>query len=182
MPYDGTVPMQRWGFTGHRNLGGFGPSVMQQWVKREVGKFFQRVRPMEVFIGMALGADLIAAEECVRLKIPFIAVLPYIGQERAWGAAQQNWYQSVLKHARGTMVVSAGGHTNAKLHRRNHVIVDRCEKLLAVWDGREGGTAQCIDYAQENERDITVLDPVTRTEFKLIGTVKVSPRNTPTRK
>jgi uncharacterized phage-like protein YoqJ len=41
---------------------------------------------------------------------------------------------------------------------RNEWMVDRCDKLIAVWDGSKGGTGNCVDYAKSVNKDIFRID------------------------
>lgn len=41
-------------------------------------------------------------------------------------------------------------------------MVDRCDRLIAVWDGSNGGTGNCVKYAKEVGKPIVVINP---TEF-----------------
>jgi uncharacterized phage-like protein YoqJ len=44
------------------------------------------------------------------------------------------------------------------LQKRNEWMVDHCDLLIAVWDGSEGGTANCVRYARHHERQIKRLE------------------------
>jgi uncharacterized phage-like protein YoqJ len=38
---------------------------------------------------------------------------------------------------------------NRAMQRRNEWMVDRADKLVALWDGSWGGTFNCIEYARK---------------------------------
>ena len=40
-------------------------------------------------------------------------------------------------------------------------MVDRADLILAVWDGRPGGTEETVKYAQYKGKDVTVINPNT---------------------
>jgi len=42
-------------------------------------------------------------------------------------------------------------------HHRNRLIVERCDKLLAFWDGRSTGTRYTIDYAKRMGRPVKIV-------------------------
>ena len=44
-------------------------------------------------------------------------------------------------------------------HIRNEYMVDRSRYLLAVWNGRGGGTGTTIKYAQSKRREIIHINP-----------------------
>src|SRR5262245_52551204 len=53
-------------------------------------------KPDKVLTGMALGWDTALAEACVRLSIPFAAVVPCDNQDRFWEDAQKQRYKELL--------------------------------------------------------------------------------------
>jgi hypothetical protein len=146
--------------TGHRpdKLGGYGPPTpLRRWVRRELrgtmqllgGSFFQDppLKPLAVISGMALGVDQDWAEIAVRLGVPFIAAVPFEGQERKWRPEQQKYYRELLAKAREVVVVSPGGYSIEAMHARNRWMVHACNALVSVWDGSPGGTGSCVNYA-----------------------------------
>jgi uncharacterized phage-like protein YoqJ len=46
------------------------------------------------------------------------------------------------------------------MQKRNEYMVDKCDKLLAVWNGTTGGTHNCIKYAKSKGKEIILLNPV----------------------
>lgn len=40
---------------------------------------------------------------------------------------------------------------------RNKMMVDLCDALIVIWDGKSKGTKHTIDYAQKEKKPITVL-------------------------
>ncbi len=38
-------------------------------------------------------------------------------------------------------------------------MVNNCDMLIAVWDGSDGGTANCVKYAQSKGVDIRIINP-----------------------
>lgn len=103
----------------------------------------------KVITGMALGWDMAVAGACVFWHIPFMAVIPFDGQELRWPEESQYTYRQLLRIADETTVVSGGKYSAYKMQLRNQFMVDRCDLLLALWDGSDGGTANCVRYAQE---------------------------------
>lgn len=91
------------------------------------------------------------------LGIPITAAVPFAGQESQWPAASQKLYRDLLAKAARVEVVSSGGYAASKMQRRNEWMVDHCDRLLAVWDGTPGGTANCIGYALAKRKPITYI-------------------------
>ena len=45
------------------------------------------------------------------------------------------------------------------MQKRNEWIVDNSLRLLALWDGSKGGTANCVTYARYGRREIKNVWP-----------------------
>ena len=114
-------------------------------------------RPTVIISGMALGWDQALARAAIILEIPFIAAIPFNGQETAWPYPARLHYKNLLAKAWKVEVVSPGAYAAWKMQKRNEWMVERCNILLALWDGSTGGTKNCIDYAQSLSRPIEPL-------------------------
>ena len=104
------------------------------------------IEPTEVISGMARGWDLALASAAVRLDIPLTAACPFKGQERLWSGREQALYRDLLTAAARVVFVCNHSLTIA-FQERNEWMVDRCDRLLALYNGTHGGTANCIAYA-----------------------------------
>ena len=136
--------------TGHRpdKVGGYSDSA---GVRRR-GIAEQRLigwGPTKCIVGMALGWDTDVALVCIKLGIPFIAAVPFAGQESRWPEKSRRVFHAVLSHASEVVTVCEGGYAPHKMQVRNQWMVDHCDLLLALWDGSPGGTGNCIAYAQQ---------------------------------
>lgn len=135
--------------TGHRpgKLGGYGPEVLCR-ATRLATHYLRVLDPREVIVGMALGWDTACALASIKLQVPFVAALPFEGQDRLWSKEQRAMYRNILTHA-SEVVTIATARTDAffNLQLRNEWMADRCEEVLALWDGSPGGTANMIRYA-----------------------------------
>lgn len=145
--------------TGHRppKLGGFGPAT-----KARLTGFayhcLQAYDPDLVYTGMALGWDQAVAVACHQLDIPFVACVPFAGQEAMWQMADQKEYRRLLTKAEKIHIVSKGGYHSKKMMDRNRWMVDNTEELLALWDGEpNGGTWQCVQYAERQNKPVHAL-------------------------
>ena len=138
-------------FTGHRpdKLGGYKlPNPIYNSVCKQIESNLLELKPDTTISGMALGIDQWAAYICFKLKIPFIAAVPFKGQEKAWPMSSQITYHQLLKKASEQVIVCEGSYSAVKMQTRSQWMVDRCNILLAVYDGSGGGTANCINYAK----------------------------------
>lgn len=149
-------------FTGHRpnKLGGFSlPNPTYIKVCRQIEATLKELNPEKVISGMALGVDQWAAFISHKLKIPFIAAVPFINQESKWPASSQETYHKLIKLAAEVVIVSDGEYSATKMQTRNEWMVNHCDKLIAVWDGSEGGTGNCVKYAKSKDKEIIYIDP-----------------------
>lgn len=102
-----------------------------------------------VLTGMAVGWDQAVAEACVRLCIPFTAVVPFEGQESRWPAAVQKRYHELLTEATTVVYVSQPGYSEDKMRKRNRWIAKRATKAVVLYDGLgDSGTAQFVKQAE----------------------------------
>ena len=59
------------------------------------------------------------------------------------------------------MVTLSSRYTSGCYHTRNRYLVDRCDKLLALYNGGgKGGTAYTVQYARQRNKGIVVIDPI----------------------
>lgn len=151
------------GITGHRppSLGGYTtPNEKYNKVCAALKGKFEELKPSKIISGMAQGTDQWAAQIAIDLNIPFLAALPCDGMDKAWPDYAKDVFQNLLGQAERTIVVSPGPYMAWKMHERDRYIVDSCDMLLAVYDGRkEGGTYSTVRYAEKIKQKIVVINP-----------------------
>lgn len=148
--------------TGHRpnKIGGYRiPNPIYNFISKRIRQELQRIRPCTVISGMALGVDQIAAEISIDLGIPFIAAVPFIGQESKWPPKSQEHYKELIGKAEEVAIVSSGHYSVSKMMIRNEWMVDKCDLLIAVFDGSAGGTCNCVEYAISCKKEIVRINP-----------------------
>jgi uncharacterized phage-like protein YoqJ len=129
---------------------------------------FEENAQVEVYIGGALGIDQIAMQAL--LDVP----LSTIGDNRflrpilcepfqyfwaKWPPAQIEKYlywKAILDQTK-IITVCEGGYAPYKMQKRNEYMVDHSDVVWAWWDGTEGGTANCIEYAEQQGKEIRNL-------------------------
>ena len=141
--------------TGHRpaKLGGYSESLAERMFDLAQACLIE-MRAEKIVSGVALGWDQAVAEAAISLDIPFIAVVPFQGQEFRWPQASQNHYRLLLRQAAQVVIVSPGGYSRKAMQDRNIWMVDHCDGLLVLWDGSAGGTGNCIRYARSKRMPI----------------------------
>ena len=163
--------------TGHRpqHLGGFDNTKnrclpIKQALAKEFGKLFTNPATDYLFSGMALGVDQWAVEVALDLGIRVIAAVPCQAHESRRPEASQEHYHQLLKACHSVIQVSDLSYDPLlkQMQKRNEVLVDACELLLAVWDGAQkhvdgkgSGTFHCVWAAKKKDRKILVLNPTT---------------------
>jgi uncharacterized phage-like protein YoqJ len=149
-------------FTAHRpnKLGGYKlPNPIYIHVCQQIEKTLKRLNPEKIISGMALGGDMWAANIAIKLNIPFIAAIPFVGQEKAWPASSQKTYHKLLSKAAEKVIVCEGGYAAYKMQIRNEWMVNNSDILIGIWDGTNGGTGNCISYAKSINKEIIYINP-----------------------
>lgn len=147
-------------FTGHRpnKLGGYGPFVFQRLVKVAERALID-VGVSKAIVGMALGWDQAVAQACVNRGVPFIAAVPFVGQESLWPADSRQTYSQLIAAAESVEICSPGGYSKRAMHVRNEWMVDHADLLIALHDGTQGGTGACINYAHSRNVEVVNMWP-----------------------
>jgi len=147
-------------FTGHRNLYGYDlSSPAYDSLRAEIIKLLQEHKPEKCISGMALGVDQLAAEICASLGIPFIAAVPFKGQEGVWNQESKDKYAELLGKAAEVVIVCEGGYAPWKMQKRNEYMCDNADAIIAVWNGSYGGTGNCVNYAEQIKKPIYRINP-----------------------
>jgi uncharacterized phage-like protein YoqJ len=123
--------------------------------------------------GFAEGVDLIAAEIVLHLKndgfdIQLEAALPAMNQSEYWDDYQKGIYFVLLDKADFRKCVD---HKMTKYSclKRDEYMVDQADLVIAVFDGKKGGTAYTLNYAKDKNRNIWIIDPLQYTVKKEEG-------------
>jgi uncharacterized phage-like protein YoqJ len=131
---------------------------------------FRGTKPqdVEVYVGGALGFDIDAARVCAETVVPFVVAVPFPSQWKRWKPSDQAVYRNMLTYAKRVEYVSKvdppksdgvdSGAINM-MYARNRYMVDRCDIVVAAWDGSRGGTGHCVEYARQKGKEIIVLVP-----------------------
>jgi uncharacterized phage-like protein YoqJ len=141
-------------FTGHRPDKIFGK---EKYIFEEIEKKLVELKPDKIISGMAVGVDQIAACVAVKLSIPFIAAVPFEGQEKIWPKEAKAHYNHLLSKTTEIKIVCEGGFTAWKFQKRNEWMVDNSDILIACWNGSSGGTANCVKYAEKIKKEIIYI-------------------------
>lgn len=118
----------------------------------------------EFYTGMALGVDTWAAEAVLEHKkthseIKLIAVVPCPQQSNKWNAADKARYQAILKQCDKIMTISPS-YTKDCMLKRNRALVELCDVLVAVYDGKRGGTEYTVNFAKNKGKKTVLIPPM----------------------
>lgn len=141
--------------TGHRPQKIRNPEI-RLWVQQQIRRVLIRAqrkygRRLVCRAGGALGADMWFEEQCRLLGIPYDVYVPFPGHADRWPQRDREQYLSLLGDARRVLVVTdepwQGPRDNWRFLRRNEVMLEGSNALLAVWDGGpRGGTAHAVRH------------------------------------
>lgn len=159
-------------FTGHRpnKLNGWTPNenlALLTEVRNKV-LHYARHEGYDTFIqGCALGTDLWSALVVIKLRrrhkdlshIKLISAVPCLNHKSKWNEESQKLWDYVIKNSDEVVYVSEEEYTPKCMQIRNEWMVDRADKLIAVWDGTRGGTGSCVEYALKKKKTIDRIDP-----------------------
>lgn len=181
--------MLRISFTGHRpnKLGGYDWNSPKNKCVRNIlyNKIIDTMITSNetdfMFItGGALGIDQFAFDVINNIKaeinpnkctIQNIIAVPFKDQPNAWFNKNDiSRYNEQLKQADRVIYVDTldeykrsntpeGKYNAQKLQIRNAYMVDNCDILIAVWDGSNSGTGNCVYYAKHKGVKIIQINP-----------------------
>lgn len=140
--------------------------VMRQFILEQVGykketNTFSGEVPIRLVTGMALGADTVWAMVVLKLKREFPGVfelecaIPCKDHSKRMSKEDRERYDHILEHADLVTYVSKQAYKGWLMQKRNEYMVDIANTVFAVWEGKEeGGTYNCIRYAEKKGRKI----------------------------
>lgn len=158
-------------FTGHRPQSlpwGFNEQderclKMKEQLKMEIIKAIGN--GYTTFIsGMALGFDMICAEMVLELKktfphIKLIGAIPCKTQDKLWKEKDKQRYRSLLAQLDGIRCIYDDYIGPECMLERNHFMINNSSLVIALFNGRNGGTKKTIDYAKMCGIKIVILIP-----------------------
>lgn len=161
-------------FSGHRpdklpcgyNLQSPAALPLKTALKREIDRAV--ADGIDTFLcGMAQGVDTLAAEIILHMRdsgapVRLVAALPCPHQDARWPASQRAAYRQLLARIPAELQFTiCDSYTPYCMNGRNLWMVERASRLIAVFDGSAGGTANTVRHAQEARIDIIRIHPKT---------------------
>lgn len=157
------------GITGHQRLE---DASSWEWVKMEMDDQLARLRrPLVGIACLAEGADSLFAELILQRGGSLEAVVPFPEYEQVFSARQRDRYRALLDAASAITVLEERPSKQESYLAAGKKVVDATDLLLAVWDGKPagglGGTADIVEYARQERKQIINLDPISRLVTRL---------------
>lgn len=158
----------RFCFTGHRpgnlpgrydNLDHPGRVWIHEQIRIAIRTILEDNPEAEAIVGGALGIDQEAAFICQEMSVPYHVYAPCREQDNKWPNASKVKYQDMLTGAASVTYVHDGPYTNRCMQDRNEAMVNDSQLVIAVFDGTSGGTANCVNYAEERGTTIVRINP-----------------------
>ena len=159
------------GVTGHRRLGD--EAALTRAIDAALDELESGARAgggrvrLTALSPLAEGADrLVARRVLARPDGALDAVLPmsekrYVEDFEAAGSEAE--FRELLARARKVHRLPRSATRLKAYEAAGRYVVDHCDVLVAVWDGRPGdgpgGTADAVAYARESGRPVRVIDP-----------------------
>lgn len=118
--------------------------------------------------GGAMGSDLMAADVILQLKKEYgkqaknvmsIICLPCHEHFRNWNPAETEHLERILSDDTSAFYVSDRPYYPGCMQERNKYMVDTSAVLIAVYDGKAGGTRNTVEYAKGLKRKIVSFRP-----------------------
>ena len=112
--------------------------------------------------GMARGTDIWAAEAVLEASfksgrnIKLYAAVPFPEQAETWMEWEKERYEEILRFCEGVFLVSPKYSQNC-MKKRNEFLVHHSERIIAVYDGKSGGTEKTVSMAKKSEKNIRFI-------------------------
>jgi uncharacterized phage-like protein YoqJ len=165
--------------TGHRpnKLGGYESNETAFWVKEQLRQALERAvkrGAIALISSGTIGVGLWAADIIIELKenpekkpsreIKLVIAQPFESPSSRWPVQERRQYEKILQKANKIVLINDGPAAAYKIQKRNEWMVDHSDAMIAVWDGSEGETSTCINYARKQNKPILIFDPIMQSE------------------
>lgn len=143
--------------TGHRpdKLGGYDRETF--YMGASLATKYLSGTGNRVISGGALGWDQMLAQAALDLNVPLTLALPFPDFYSKWPKSSQDYLELLVSQADEVKYVCAEGYAPWKMQQRNEWMVDKADKVVALWNGTSGGTSNCVKYAEKVGKPIVNL-------------------------
>ena len=149
-------------FTGHRpGKLVADESEIRAWLRQEINRAVNS--NFNTFIcGMADGVDVWAALEVLALRknnpeIRLVSAVPFRGMDKSSQCGDISLFNKIISESDYVHYI-CDYYTRWCFLARDRWMVDRSERVIAVFNGSKGGTAYTLEYARNKGREIVVVN------------------------
>jgi uncharacterized phage-like protein YoqJ len=94
-----------------------------------------------------------------------IGMKPFPSQHIKWNQRAQDRYNYICERLDEIIECQPDPYAAWKMEYRNKEMVKKANMVIAVWNGEDGGTGNCVAAAKHLKRPILRLDPTTKEVF-----------------
>ncbi len=139
----------------------------KKMIEETQGKIIEAIKQGKTnFIsGMAIGFDMICAELVLELKeqYPYITLecaLPCQDQDAKWNSHVRARYKKILEKADKVRCLY-DTYNKECMQERNEYMVNNSSLIIALYDGKPGGTKKTIEHAKSLGKEVVEIQPNT---------------------
>ena len=147
------------GLTGHQVM----PAAARAFAELELSRLLADQPDLLGVSSLAAGSDQLFARLVREAGGALHVVIPSRGYEQTFGPEDLARYRELSAAAVKTTVLDFDEPGEPAYQAAGLYVVDHCDLLVAVWDGRParglGGTGDIVRYAREVGRPVTVIWP-----------------------
>ncbi len=149
------------GVTGLRDLSGSDRKVLEAKIRIKLEELRKGQGPTILLDSIADGADQLCAEIGLELGYSLVCPLPFPEYREDFKGESLEQYDFLISKAREVFVVSDCSDRDAAYLAAGKYIVDHCDVLVAIWDGKPQtsscGTAAVVAYAESLGMKVDIL-------------------------
>ena len=156
-------------FTGHRpnKLNGYnaGDNKELLWrIHKEVVNLIENKGVTTFINGLALGVDMWSAKIVIKLKekypqIKLVSAIPCRNHASKWNKESQLMWQEICDKSDEVVLVTDEEYKSYLMQVRNEWMCNKSDYVIAVWDGSNGGTGNCVKFAEKQSKEIIRIIP-----------------------
>lgn len=128
------------------------------WIQTAIDDTLVEIKTKEknllAYSGMASGVDLHFCKSCLILGIPYIACVPFEGQDNTMSVRDKEIREALLRSAKEIKEV------------KNSWMVEHCDVGIAVWNAQKGGTFNVVEQFVTAKRNWYWINPVSKVVWK----------------
>lgn len=146
------------GVTGHQNI----PACVRNLLDQKLLEWFPQPEQIDVVCSFAVGADTLIAEYLSPLGAGLCAVIPCRAYESTYKTKSDLVrFKRLMQKADIVQTLEFEKPSEQAFMAAGALVVEKCDWLLAVWDGRNarglGGTGDVVALAREQNKPVRVV-------------------------